>query len=55
MPGQLKQQNNNNVNNNNNNNNNKTNEELNGANHLIAKNNVIRKHYKYASNTYNKV
>ena len=53
MPGQLKQQNNNNVNNNNNNN--KTNEELNGANHLIAKNNVIRKHYKYASNTYNKV
>jgi len=49
MPGQLKQHNNNNINNN------KTNKELNGANHLIAKNNVIRKHYKYASNTYNKV
>ena len=48
MPGQLKQHNNNNINNNNNN---KTNEELNGANHLITKNNVIRKHYKYASNT----
>ena len=35
MPGQLKQHNNNNINNNNNKK--KTNEELNGANHLIAK------------------
>ena len=50
MPGQLMQHNNNNINNNN-----KTTKELNGANHLIAKNNVIRSHYKYVSDTYNKV
>ena len=43
MLGQLKQHNNN------------INNKTNGANHLIAKNNVIRKHYKYVSNTYNKV